>query len=167
MATHATMRADFVEARIMAHLAGLTITGTPTVQHADAPRSAQTAPPILRASFRPLPPQHRGRFDGNSSALGMAVLVLIDLFFGDGDDGSTFNLYSPQKAAADLQCAMQYLSLSFLDYSTPASPAVVADACLRVIQPVAVSHLNPADGLRRRQVRAVVEWIGRVDDNVP
>lgn len=166
MATHATMRHDYVEARLMVWLTALSITGTPAVQHARVPRQATATPaPWVRVAFRPLDPTHRGRITATQSALGMAVLVVCDLFYPDGEDGATFNLYSPQQAAADLQAQLQFLTLSFLDYTIPAAPVTFADTALRITRPVTVRYLDPSDGFRRQQVRATVEWTGRVDDS--
>jgi len=166
MATSATIRHDYVEARIFAHIATLTITGSPTLEHADVPRQGSVSTdPRLRVSFRPLDPRRRGKFSATQSALDMAQLVVIDLFFPGGDDGAAFNLHTPAQAAADLQADLQYLTLSFLDYTVPAAPVVVSDASIRITRPVSVRRLPITDGLRRHQVRATVEWIGRVDDS--
>ena len=167
MATDATLRTDYVEARIMGWLDGLSLTGSPEVYHADTPRSASpatTTTPLLRASFRPLDPMRTGRWDATRSALRMAVLVVVDLFWPDNEAGEGSS-YDTPAVVAELQNHLQYLTLSFLDYSTPSSPVTVSDAYLRVISPVVQRKLSPERPYRRWQVRAPVEWVGRVEDS--
>ena len=150
----------------MTWLGTLTLTDTPAIYHANTPRIASTVDgPYIRASFRPLQPLDGGRWDATHSQKRMALLLVLDLFWPDGQSGETpTSLYTPA-AAAELDNELQYLTLSFQDYSTPSSPVTVSDAFIKVTRQVSIQNMTPQRPYLRWQVRAQPEWVGRVEDS--
>lgn len=168
MPTDATMRGDYVERRVMVWLNTLSLTGSPDIYHANTPRLADpsTNPaPFIRASFRPLVPLRAGRWDATRSQLRNATLLALDVYWTDGEDGGTDAVVYTPPAVAELQNALQYLTLSFLDYSTPASPVTVSDAYIKITLPVQPMNLPPERPYVRWQLRSTLEWVGRVENS--
>lgn len=166
---HATMRDDFVEKRLMGWITdparGFSGIETTAILHVDAPRSAVLpGSPWIRCTFAPQEPVWMGKASTTQTAWEMTTLLVCDLFWPAGDDGQTANLQGPTRIASELRDQLGYLHLSFLDYTTPASPSVVDDAALYVRRPPTSQRLSTTDGYRRWQTRAAVEWVGRTDD---
>lgn len=160
MTIHATTRTEFVHARLSIHLSALSLPGSPAFSLAEEHRRSAESSPFWRVSFRELPPVQMGRFNATQTAHTMALLVIADLFWPE----SSTDLSAVQRAASELRGNLQYRSWTFLDYTVPASPVVVADALILVRQPVEIRQLPKSDGYRRRQVRATAEWVGRFED---
>ena len=166
MPTDPTMRVEYVEMRLMAFLQTLTLTGTPAIRHTEEARIGNLpTSPWGRVTFRPQPPTYGGRIDATLDARMMSIRMTVDLFWPNGDDGAPIDLYAPQRAASELDAALDGRALTFLDYATPSSPVPVEGYYLRVIQPVAVEKRTATEQYRRWRVTALIQWIGRVERN--
>ena len=165
MAVDATLRHDYAERRLKQWLSAQVLTGSPSVFRSDTPKLPAVTSPQIRLTFRPLDPVRMGRFDATRSALRMATLWLLDIWWPDGEDGGTFNAFSPHVVWSELQNGLQDLALSFQDYTIPTAPVDVTPAAyITITQPVRLSTLPGAGGKRRSQIRAVAEWVGRSED---
>lgn len=163
MTIHATARTEYVRARLMAYLAGLTLTGSPTVSDAAEPRLPADAGPWVRVTFDEAAPRAAGRFAATQTAILMAYLVVVDVFWPVTEQQATVDLYAADRVASEIREALCFLKLSFLDYSTPASPVAVEGAAITCWRPPTVRRLDD-DSHRRRRIQAVVEWYARYDD---
>ena len=150
--------------RWMAYLQTLTLTGTPSIRHVDEARIANLpASPWGRVTFRPQPSVRGGRFDATHDARMMSTRMTIDLFWPDGDDGVAMDLYAPQRAASELEYALDGRNLTFLDYTVPASPVAIAGHYQRIHQPVTVEKRSGTEKYRRWRVIALITWVGKVE----
>jgi hypothetical protein len=164
MTIHATARSEFVRARIMAYLAGLTLTGTPTLTDAEVPRQSGDAGPWVRVTFNELAPLQAGRFSATQSAYRMGYLVVADVFWPHTDTQAIVDLYGPDRVASEIRDALSFKKWSFLDYSIPASPVAVSGATITIYRPPTVRPVEGEEGWRRRRVEAQAEWFARYDD---
>lgn len=166
MAVHATARSGWAQTRLMDHIAGLSLPGTPYIYRTEeaAINVCQLPAPHVRVTFDEIAPIRDGRISATQSAYRMALLVVCDLFWASADREETPSLSQLDQAADELREALVYLDLSFLDYSTPSAPVAVDGASLRIHQPVVVRRLDADAGFRRRRVQAVCEWHARFDD---
>ena len=159
MALHSTARTANVKARIQVYISGLTITGSPAYYPANTPRIASDGSPFLRSVIDFDDAVQTGRFSASDLAYRGFVTVLLDLFFPDGEDGSTVNLYTIDNAADDLADAFRMRSLGFLDYNTSSSsPPAIAERPIRFFRPTLPRRIPPVPGYLRRQITARGEW---------
>jgi len=164
MATDATMRVEYVEMRWMAYLQTLTLTGSPAIRHAEEARIGNLpTSPWGRVTFRPQAPVYGGRIDATYDARMMSVQMAIDLFWPNGDDGAAMDLYAPRRAASELDTTLDGRALTFLDYSTPASPVAIAGYYQRIYKPTQLEKRTGTEQYRRWRVTAMIEWIGKVE----
>jgi len=168
MAIHATARSQWAQARLLGWLKGLSLTGTPAVFAAIEPGRSAQASPSVRVGFEELPPLPMGRFSATQTAMRMSLLVICDLFWPHPDNVAPVDLalYQHLTVSDELREAMQFLELSFLDYTAPAAPVAVAGTIIRIqrAQTQRIPVDKQADHLRVR-TKAVAEWIGRFDDH--
>jgi hypothetical protein len=164
MTIHASTRTDWAQARLMAHLRGLSLSGSPTVSESDEPALHALSGPWLRVTFDELPPVHRGRFDATHTAYQMLMLMGVEVFYPHPTaEASPVGFRDHVRLSSEVRDALQFLRLDFQSYADPASPVTVAD-CVLSIQRVDVRRIPDTDGYRRRLVRATVDWIGRFED---
>lgn len=164
MAIHATARIDWIQARLMGWLRTQTLTGSPAIAEADEPALAHLAGPWARVTFDELPPTPIGRWDATHSAMRMALVMSVELFWpASTAEASPVSFREHLQAAAELRDQMTFLRLSVEDYTTPGAPSTVADAML-AIQTAEIRRIPDTDGYRRRQVRGVVDWVARFTD---
>ena len=151
---HSTERTTYAQARIYTYLQGLTLTGTPTVLIQDQVRRASIAAPWIRAIATI---GESSRYDGYHSATMLAyrvsVVLLMDLFW-PLEGGASVNLYDVDVVADELADAFRHRSLSFREYSTPASPTEVTGSPIRFLGPPIKRTLPSGDGYARRQIVA-------------
>ena len=166
MALHATARSSWAERRLMAHIEGLTLTGSPTISGADDPARSASSGPWVRLTFDEATHTPAGRFSATQSARELRLLVTADIFWPAPETRApaSDNLQGAQDIADELREALMFLALDFYDYTTPASPVTVADCVINVQRVDPIRRLPDDDGFRRRQVRAYADWIGRFDD---
>lgn len=160
MTIHSTARYTNVMARLASYLTAQVLTGSPTwVVEGNRPTGCER---WVRLSFELLPEQWSGYYDATQVAVDARMLIVCDLFWPDGSEGTPFDAYEIDRAADDLLHLLRFLSLSFYDYSSdPASPTAVAGAQIRVIDPPELRTLTAADGRARRQVVAEARWYAR------
>lgn len=166
MAIHATARTEWAVARLLTWAEGLTLTGTPTITSSDDPPQSTTAGPWVRITIDESTRTPMGRFNATQTAFNIRLLLVADIFWPMPQNeaiGST-DLYGEQRVASELADALQFLALDFYDYTTPGTPATVANCTINVQQVDPIRRLPPDEGFKRRQVRAYPEWIGRFDD---
>jgi len=164
MATDPTMRVEYVEMRWMAFLQTLTLTGTPAIRHTEEARIGNLpTSPWGRVTFRPQTPIRGGRIDATYEARMMSSRLTVDLFWPNGDDGAAMDLYAPQRAASELDAALDGKALTFFDYAVPAAPVAVTGYYQRIIKPVEVEKRSGTEQYRRWRVTALIEWIGKAE----
>lgn len=161
---HASTRTDWAQARLMAHLRGLSLSGSPTVAESDEPALTNQTGPWLRVTFDELPPVYRGHFDATHSAYRMLMVMGCEIFYPYPTEAtSPVGFRDHVRLSSEVRDALQFLRLDFQDYTTPASPVAVAN-CVLSIQSVEVRRIPDTDGFRRRLVRGTVDWIGRFEN---
>jgi len=164
MPAHATARIDWIQARLMGWLRSQTIPGSPSIAEADEPSLASLAGPWLRVTFDELEPVPVGRWDATTSAMRMSLVMSVEVFWPSStEESSPVAFRQHVQAASEIRSLMTFLRLSIEDYTTPASPITVSDAVLS-IQTAEMRRIPDTDGYRRRQVRAIVDWIARFTD---
>ena len=167
MTIHATARVEYVISRIMAYLEALALTGSPKLTAARVPGQSGSTGPWVRATFDELPALHKGRFSSTQSAIERSLLLSLDIFWPEMQQTipASLDVLGDVAVASELADALQFLRLSFLDYSVPATPVEVADAMISCSRPPEVTRIPDTDGFIRRRVKASIVWYARYDDN--
>ena len=167
MALHATARTEWAEARLMAWIDTLSLTGSPTVTGSDDPPRTAAAGPWVRVTFDESANTAQGRFNSTQSARELTLMVTADILWPAPQTKApgSADLYGAQRAASELREAMQFLALDFLDYTTPASPTSVADCTITIQRVDPIRRIPDDDGFKRRQVRGFATWTARFDDH--
>lgn len=166
MAIHATARVEWAIARLTAWAKGLSLTGSPLISRADGPPRSDTAGPWVRLTFDEATRTPMGRFNATQTAVQIRLLMVADVFWPEVSSeaiGST-DLYGDLRVASELADAAQFLDLTFLDYTIPATPAAVSGALITVDRIDPIRRLTEDAGFKRRQVRCYPQWIARFDD---
>ena len=166
MAIHATARVEWAIARLSAWATGLSLTGSPVISLADGPPRSDTAGPWVRLTFDEAGRTFRGRYNATQTAIEIRLLMVADVFWPEVSSQAiaSTDLYGDLRAASELAEALQFLALDFYDYTTPATPATVSGVALTCQRVDPIRRLPPDEGVKRRQVRAYVDWIARFDD---
>ena len=161
MTIHASTRTDWAQARLMAHLRGLTLSGSPTISEADEPALADLSGPWVRVTFDELPPVYMGHFDALNSAYQLLMLMTVEVLYPHASEvASPVPFRAHIQLSSEIRDALMFLRLDFQDYTSPGSPVTVSD-CVLSIQQIDVRRIPDTDGYRRRLVRCTVDWIGR------
>lgn len=164
MAIHATGRVEWAIARLTAWAKGLSLTGSPSVSRADGPARSAEMGPWVRLTFDEAARAPMGRFSATQTAVEIRLLMVADVFWPETPSEASPDLYGDLRAASELADAMQHLDLTFLDYTTPATPLTVSDCSIKVLRVEPVRRLPPDAGFKRRQVRCFPRWVARFDD---
>lgn len=167
MAIHATARVEWAIARLTAWAKGLSLTGSPLISRADGPPRSDTAGPWVRLTFDEASRTPMGRFSATQTAVEIRLLMVADVFWPEvsSEAIASTDLYGDLRVASEIAEAMQFLSLGFLDYTTPATPAAVADCTITIQRVEPIRRLAEDGGFKRRQVRAFAGWPARFDDH--
>lgn len=149
-----TERRDYAYRRLATWADGLSIAGSPALQVDGFDRvPADDSAPLWRLTFEDLPGRVSGYASSTETAVEESIQMVSDLFW----PVASADRYQLIQAASDIAYALRELRLTFLEYSTPASPTATGDY-FRVIDPPVVSRLPSEDQYHRRRVLAVVRW---------
>ena len=156
MTLHATEHLRNVRATLLNYIAGLTLAGSPTLQPAEASRTAAAqASPYMRARVNVEGGDFDGRYDATTLAYWTSAVVTIDLFWRSGEQAGSYSSADIDDAASQLAHAFRRAHIQLNDYVTdPANPTAVPNISIAFRRPVVPRQL-PTSGLwLRRQVIA-------------
>ena len=160
-APHATARLSNVKATLFVHLKTLAVTGSPQwlfegMQRARSDKSRAW----LRVHVTDVTETLAGHFSATFRASRADILVAVDVFYPDGGEAGTHDIYQLDRMAEDVADIFRRTSLSINSYTDPDSPVAISGAALRFGLPDTRS-LPTADGYARRQVVTAGHWFLR------
>ena len=127
MSVHASAQLAWIRRTLEVWFGALTVYGSPAFVYENTGRGARLTSNWIRMSLRPVGQTHMGRspVDTTKVATSQSLMVVMDLWWPNGDYSATHGLESLERAASDLiEAAELPAACPLYDYTDPNTPVL-------------------------------------------